>query len=109
MPEGPLLLPAEGAFFRFGCATCHLPSSAVRAPRLDGIFGRPVRLTSGETVVADANYIRESILEPQAKISAGYPTPSLMPTYQGVVTEDDLIELVEFIRSIRDGWTGEES
>jgi len=94
----------RGAFFRYGCNSCHLPSSAVRAPRLDGIWGQEIRLKGGGTVTADEEYVRESILEPQAKISAGYPEPSLMPTYRGQVSERDLAELVEFVASLRDGW-----
>ena len=53
-------------------------------------------------MVADEAYIRESILKPQAKIVAGYG--SLMPTYQGQVTEEDLVQLVEYIK-----WLGDKS
>lgn len=106
-PEGPLAIGRDHPFFSYGCNSCHLPTSRVRAPRLDGIFGREIRLASGRTVIADEQYIRESILEPQAKISAGYPAPSLMPTYQGQMTEEDLAQLVEFVRSLADGWPEE--
>ncbi len=97
----------EGAFFRLGCGSCHLPAARVRAPRLDGLFGSEVRLRSGRTVIADEQYVRESILEPQAKIVAGYESPSVMPTYRGQVDEDDLVELVELVRSLQDGWPEE--
>lgn len=106
-PEAPLLVAGTGPFFRYGCTSCHLPTSAVRAPRLDGLYGSEVRLVDGSAVIADEQYIRESILEPQEKITAGYPQPSLMPTYRGQVTEDDLQELVEFIRGLRNGWPEE--
>jgi cytochrome c oxidase subunit 2 len=106
-PEGPLAIGRDHPFFRYGCNACHLPTSAVRAPRLDGIFGQEIRLASGRSVIADEQYIRESILEPQAKISAGYPEPSLMPTYQGQLAEEDLAELVEFIRALAEGWPEE--
>lgn len=103
----PLAVRGRGAFFRFGCNSCHLPGASVRAPRLDGIWSNEVRLNNGESVIADEHYIRESILEPNAKISAGYPEPSLMPTYRGQVTEEDLRELIELVRSIEHGWPEE--
>jgi len=97
-------LAGEGAFHRFGCNACHLPTSAVRAPRLDGLYLTQVRLRNGSTVVADEDYLRESILRPNAKITAGYDAPSLMPTYDGQLDEAGLAALVEFIKSIRHGW-----
>lgn len=103
-PQGGLSVASSGPFYQLGCNACHVPGSFVRAPRLDGIWQRPVRLMNGQTVVADENYIRESILNPSDKIAAGYDSPSLMPSYQGVVTEAQLGQLVEFIKSLRDGW-----
>jgi cytochrome c oxidase subunit 2 len=111
-PQAPMAIePADGrpaapkgAFFRLGCIACHVPNSFLRAPRLDGIWAHEIRLNNGQGVIGDENYIRESILEPNAKISAGYPAPSLMPSYQGQVSEDDLRELIEFIRSLEHGW-----
>ena len=72
-------------------------------PRL---LGRAQRfaLRNGAEVLVDDAYVRESILDPNAKLTAGYPSPSLMPTYRGQVSEDDLRALVEFVRSLRDGW-----
>ncbi len=105
--SGPMAVSGEGPFFRYGCNACHLPTSAVRAPRLDGLYGSEVRLANGDSVTADEEYIRESILDPQAKISAGYPSPSLMPTYRGQVSEADLRALVEFVKSLQDGWPEE--
>lgn len=101
---GPGATARRGAFYELGCNACHIPGSFVRAPRLDGIWGQEVRLNNGQGVIADEQYIRESILNPNAAISAGYAAPSLMPTYQGRVTEDQLVELIEFIKSIRHGW-----
>lgn len=102
-PESPLVL-GKSLFGRLGCAACHVRNSAVLAPRLDGLWGRPTRLTGGTQRIVDEAYIRESILDPQAEVVAGYVSPSLMPSYRGQVTETDLIHLIEFIRSIRDGW-----
>jgi cytochrome c oxidase subunit II len=106
-PQAPLALGGKGAFFRLGCNACHVPDSDVRAPRLDGLWGQEVRLRNGQTVRADEEYIRESILAPNAKIVAGYAAPSLMPTYAGQLSERDLQELVEFTRSLRNGWPQE--
>jgi cytochrome c oxidase subunit 2 len=107
-PGAPLALRGEGVFYDFGCNACHTPDARVLAPRLDGLFGESVRLRDGTKVIADEQYIRESILEPNAKIAAGYEYPSLMPTYKGQVTEQDILRLIEFIQSIRDGWPEEE-
>lgn len=106
MPGTSESLEVRGAalFDRVGCAVCHVRTSALHAPRLDGIWGRPTRLTGGREVTVDESYIRESILDPNTKITAGYASPSLMPSYAGSVDEQGLRELVEFIRSLRDGW-----
>ncbi len=106
-PGAPLAQMGKGAFYRLGCNACHLPGAAVRAPRLDGIYGREVVLRNGQRVIADEQYLRESILDPQAKLVAGYQAPSLMPTYKGQLGEEQIFELIEFIKSIRDGWPEE--
>ncbi|HUL78160.1 MAG TPA: cytochrome c oxidase subunit II, partial [Vicinamibacteria bacterium] len=96
-PESPVAA-GEKLFTELNCITCHRPDSAGRGPVLQGIFGRPVKLASGETVVADEAYVRESITSPAAKVVAGYQP--VMPTYQGQVSEEQLIALVAFIQSL---------
>ncbi len=103
-PGTPLALGGKSIFYNMGCNACHVPNSEKRAPRLDGLYGRPVRLRNDDLVVADEGYIRESILQPNAKIVAGYDSPSLMPSYQGQVDEEDIRQLIEFIKSIQHGW-----
>jgi cytochrome c oxidase subunit 2 len=105
--QGRMSLRGEGLFHSLGCNACHLRTGDVLAPRLDGLWGRWTRLQRGEVVRVDESYLRESILQPNAKIVAGYPSPSLMPTYQGRVGPEDLNELVEFIRSLEHGWPAE--
>jgi cytochrome c oxidase subunit 2 len=86
----------ERLFQQLGCTTCH--GVEPLAPALTGLFGSPVVLTNGATVVADESYVRESILNPRARIVAGYaPT---MPTFQGQLSEEDLAQLVSYIKSL---------
>lgn len=103
-PQAGLAVGGQNAFFALGCNACHVPGAAVLAPRLDGIWGRPVLLSNGQTLIANEQYIRESILDPSAKISAGYEPPSLMPSYRGNITQEQITQLVEFIKSLRNGW-----
>ena len=65
---------------------------------LEGLFGKTVTTQSGETVVVDESYIRESILHPTAKVAAGYQP--IMPTFQGVVSEEQLLQLIEYVKSL---------
>jgi cytochrome c oxidase subunit 2 len=85
-------------FTQLGCATCHRTDTQGRGPTLAGIFGKPVQLEDGRTVMADENYIRESILNPQAKVVAGFKP--IMPTFQGQVTEESLGALVSYVKSL---------
>lgn len=107
--EGQISAQRQGAFYQLGCNSCHLPGAAVRAPRLDGIWGEKTLLRNGAQMTVDEQYVRESILDPNAKIVSGYDAPSLMPTYKGIATEEQVLELVEFIKSLREGWPGEQT
>ncbi len=95
---GSLAANGEQLFQQLGCLTCHRSDTQGRGPNLAGIFGRPVLLDDGRTVTADENYIRESILNPGAKIVSGFKP--IMPTYQGQVTEENLMALVAYIKSL---------
>jgi cytochrome c oxidase subunit II len=86
-------------FQRLGCATCHLPNDTGRGPSLVGLLGKKVPLQGGGSVTADENYIHESVLEPKAKIVAGY-TP-IMPTFKGQVSEEGLMQIIAYIKSLR--------
>jgi len=94
-------LPAAGEalFARLACNTCHKSDGSGRGPSLVGKFGKTEKLTSGETVAVDESYVRESILNPQAKITTGYPP--IMPTFKGLVTEDQLLQLIAYIKSLK--------
>jgi cytochrome c oxidase subunit 2 len=81
------------------CASCHSQGGqGGRGPALAGLFGKQVKLASGQTVVADEAYIRESILNPQGQIVEGYQP--IMPTFKGQVTEDQLVQLIAYIKSL---------
>ena len=103
---GSMSQKGEALFQQLGCVTCHHSDGKGRCPNLVGLFGTSVDLEKGATVKADAAYIRESILHPQAKIVAGYQP--IMPTFQGLVTEDGVLELIEYVKSIgpKPGSTG---
>lgn len=96
--EGSLASQGEVLFQKFACNTCHTNDATGRGPVLAGIAGKAVPLASGQSVVADDNYIRESILNPTAKIAAGFQP--IMPTFQGQVSEEDLIRLIFYVKSI---------
>jgi cytochrome c oxidase subunit 2 len=92
------LASGEEIFVAHACNTCHRPDSSARAPLLNGFFGKSVPLADGKTVVADENYIRESILEPKAKVVAGYQP--IMPTFKGTLSEEELMLLVNYVKSL---------
>lgn len=94
----------EKLFADLACNTCHRDDALARAPQLKGLFGHEVKLQDGSTVIADENYIRESILNPQAKIVAGFQP--LMPTYQGVASEEQILQLIAYIRSLANAAPG---
>ena len=96
--EGTLAQAGEKLFTDLACVTCHRAGAGQRGPELNGLLGSTVQLASGATVTADVGYIRESILNPQAKVVAGFPP--IMPTFQGQVNEEQLLALTEYIRSL---------
>jgi cytochrome c oxidase subunit II len=97
-PSESLAQSGERLFRELGCSGCHMGNAQVRAPRLEGLYGRAVPLANQQVVRADEGYIRDSILLPQAQIAAGYEP--LMPTFAGRVSEEELLELVAYIKSL---------
>ena len=98
-PNVPMVLSGEKLFAEKQCNTCH----GQRAPTLAGVFGRRVQLNDGSTAVADENYLRESILQPNAKMVAGYPP--IMPTYQGQLSEEQINELIGYMKTLKEATT----
>ena len=94
----PLAVTGERLFQQLGCATCHRAEDEGRGPSLIGLLGESVQLANGTTLAADEAYIRESILEPNAKIVAGYE--AIMPTFQGQISEEGIIQITAYLKSL---------
>jgi cytochrome c oxidase subunit 2 len=109
--EGSLALQGRKLFLKLQCVTCHSANAKARAPVLEGLFGQMVHLQDGRTVIADEAYLRESILNPRAKIVAGWEP--IMPTFEGqladpsteLTQEEAMIQLLAYLKSLRPGQT----
>ena len=93
----------ERLFAAMGCATCHSGAKGAQGPDLAGVFGSEQKMADGEVLVADENYLRESILTPHRKLTEGYL--GIMPSYQGIVNEQQLLEIMAYIKSLADDAT----
>lgn len=96
--EGSLAENGKKLFEQLACNNCHKEDNSGRGPTLVGLFGKQVQLAGGAAVKADEAYFRESILQPQAKIVSGFEP--VMPTFQGLVTEEQVVQLVEYVKSL---------
>src|SRR5271165_3705617 len=96
--SAPLQETGKALFASLGCSTCHRFDVQGRGPNLAGIYNKPVLLEDGRTITADENYVRESILDPTAKIVSGFKP--VMPTFQGIVSEEELNALVAYVKSL---------
>jgi cytochrome c oxidase subunit 2 len=103
--DGSLADKGRKLFQKLQCVTCHSGNSRAWAPSLENLYNQPVRLDDGREILADEEYLRESILKPNAKIVAGYRRPSIMPPYEGEVSEENLIQLIAFLRQLGPGQT----
>jgi len=99
--EGSMAEQGQALFNQLGCGNCHaslINKETGRCPNLNGLFGTTVELKDGSKVRFDEAYIRESVLYPQSKIVAGYD--DIMPTFKGLLTEDGLLKVVEYVKSL---------
>ncbi len=96
--NGSLASSGERLFAQLGCGGCHGAGATVRAPALQGLYGRPVPLSDGTIEIADERYLRDAILKPRAKIVAGYQ--ALMPSYEGKISEDELVQVTAYLKSL---------
>jgi cytochrome c oxidase subunit II len=99
-PADDMAQQGASLFRSLGCSGCHSARSKVHAPSLEGLYGRPVPLQDGSVVTADERYIRDSILQPRREIAAGYPP--LMPSFAGQIGEDEVLQLIAYIKSLAD-------
>ena len=88
----------ERLFASMECTACHNGTSTARGPNLAGVYGSKLTLTNGQQVVVNDAYLRDAILNPSQHVTAGFAP--IMPTYQGQISEDGLIDLVEYIKTL---------
>jgi cytochrome c oxidase subunit 2 len=88
----------ERLFASMGCNACHSGNAAARGPSLAGVYGSTLQLTNGSQVQVNDAYLRDAILNPSEHVTAGYAP--IMPTYQGQISEDGLIDLVEYLKTL---------
>jgi cytochrome c oxidase subunit 2 len=101
-----MVASGERLFTRLACVTCHRADGHGTGPALNGLIGSRVRLANGRALTADEAYIRESIVHPMRDVVRGYqPT---MPTFEGQVGEEELMQLVAYIKSLSGARTSEE-
>lgn len=96
--QGSIAATGQKLFQEMGCASCHRFDTQGRGPNLQGVYGKPVLLDDGRTVVADDDYVRESILQPGAKVVAGFKP--IMPTFQGILSEEQVLALMAYVKSL---------
>jgi cytochrome c oxidase subunit 2 len=100
--EGGLAAEGRVLFMRYGCSGCHQvdrsSGGTVRAPPLVGLYGSPVPLSDGSVVTAGEQYLRDSVLQPSRQVVAGYP--DIMPSFAGVISEEDLIRIIAYVKSL---------
>jgi cytochrome c oxidase subunit 2 len=101
--DGSMATKGRQLFQKLQCVTCHSADATARAPVLEGLFDTDVALQGGKTVRADDTYLRESILYPDAKVVAGFQ--SIMPSYEGQVSEEEVLQLIAFIKTLGRGQT----
>jgi cytochrome c oxidase subunit 2 len=100
-PGGTMADQGAKLFQDLACVTCHLENGQGRGPVLQNAYGSTVQLSNGQTVTMDDAYIRESILNPQAKVVAGFEP--IMPTFQGLVSEEQILQLIAYVKSLSQG------
>jgi cytochrome c oxidase subunit 2 len=99
----------ERLFRMHGCSGCHAGNGSVRAPLLEGIYGKmvpvqviepgkPLEQTQATTILADLRYLHDSIVLPEKEVAAGYKP--IMPTFKNRLSEEEILKLIAYIRSM---------
>jgi cytochrome c oxidase subunit 2 len=92
----------ERIFASMQCNSCHSGNAAARGPNLAGVYGSKLTMTDGSQVFVNEAFLRDAILNPSQHITAGFA--QIMPTYQGQISEDGLIDLVEYIKNLNSNY-----
>jgi cytochrome c oxidase subunit 2 len=92
----------ERLFASMGCNACHSGNAAARGPNLAGVYGTKLTMTDGSQVLVNDAFLRDAILNPSQHITAGFAP--IMPTYQGQISEDGLIDLVEYLKNLNSNY-----
>lgn len=106
---GAVIAAGERLFHQYGCSGCHGPNSSVRAPMLEGVFGRPIpvqtpkagvplREIPARTIVADHVYLHDSIMLPEKEVAAGFSP--IMPTFKNRLSESDVLKIIAYLRTL---------
>ena len=98
---GSMAQRGQKLFAQYGCISCHVMDQAGRCPNLRNVYGYTVQLEGGGKVTADEAYLRESILDPNAKIVSGYKR-DVMPVFRGQLNEEELLHLVVYLKTLSD-------
>lgn len=100
-PPMTMVQAGKAKFEKIGCANCHGGADSIRAPSLVGLLGKPRQFSNAAEIKADEAYIRESILRPYNRLNKGYG--QTMPAYEGQVTEEDVLNMITYIKSLGGG------
>jgi cytochrome c oxidase subunit 2 len=96
--DAPAEAAGEALFHKYRCDSCHRETPDARCPSLLGLFGRKVSLADGSSFTADEHYLRESILDPAARIVAGYQP--LMPSFAGQILEQEVLQVIAYLKTL---------
>ncbi len=96
--DSSLAEAGQKLFKTMGCVSCHSADSDIKGPNLEGIYGKQVRLQDGSVITAEERYLRESLLAPNAKLTEGFTAN--MPSYQGLMTEEQILQLISYMRTL---------
>ncbi|HZZ71969.1 MAG TPA: cytochrome c oxidase subunit II [Pirellulales bacterium] len=101
--EGSLALEGRKIFLKYRCVSCHSADAHARAPVLENLYLQCVALRNGGFALADDNYLRNSVMKPDAQVVLGYEP--IMPTFQGQISEEEMVALLAFLKSLKAGET----
>jgi len=96
--DEPMAQQGERIFNHYTCNYCHVPDGSGRGPSLVGIFGKPEKLSNGQSPVVDEDLIRRALMEPNSVPVEGFAP--IMPTFKGQFTEEQILQLIAYVKSL---------